>query len=669
MKIHVMSLLLGVMACLCVFIVSCKDDLPNDPNEQPAETGNTAWFSIKITGAGGISTKALQTEEGTADESKVNSVLVALYNTSTGNVEYQFRMNIHSGASSVMEGSDLYQGNTAKRFQTVAKQVKRQDYNLLVVLNPREAILTATAEGSNISAFKTAVALNSVEDLTGERYDNFLMCNWQDLVLADADTYIFPSKEEALATPVPVSVERAVGKVIVGGSAKGKIYSFEGWALNVTNRKTYWMRQPWMAIGNDGTGVTNEESPDVNNRYLNYAKDPNAARDQYAANAWHSYGAWVANSATGDAPAYLNGDFTFTHSASAAWKPVGTANWLYAPENTMEAAQQYGDVSTSVVLKIKYNPAKSALGAAVGADTPYYIYYGGKSRYTFTAAELEAEYVWQQGNGGKPQTYTDPLIQEFMNHIGQYRAVLGEGVAFTAYAADASNISCNLRRDFAFFDSAHLNYYRIPIPHFSKAEQPDPMGYGRYGVVRNNVYRLTVDDVLGPGTAEIAPWKSGDPDGPGNPGDPDGPANPDYPGGPVYPGDPGYPGKPVYPGDPDYPDNPSKPGEPVYPGDPGYPGKPVYPGDPDYPDDTPGDPDIPGNHGGPNDPDDPKGPVAPGNPGNPVDPVDPNDDPGGGDPPPDPPPGGGDDDTYWLSFRVKILDWTIRTHGVSAGGE
>jgi len=558
MKSHTMSLFLGVMACFCITTVSCKSDSIDDLN-RPSEAEETSYFSISVIGAAGLSTRALQTEEGIANESKVNEILLALYNTSTGDVEYQFPLDIHSDGSSTVEGNDLYQtGSTVKQFQTIAKQVKRQNYNLLVVLNPRDAIVTATAEGQNISVFKTAVTLKNVTDLTGALYDNFLMCNWQDLVFADAGTSLFSTEEEALSNPVSVYVERAVSKVMVDGSAgKDKAFSIQGWAVDVVNKKTYWMRQPWMAISNNGTGVTNEaESPNVSERYFNYAKDPNAARDQYDGNAWHSYKAWFAHDGTGVAPDTPNKDFTFIRSASAVWKTPGTSNWIYVPENTMEAVQQYSDVATSIVLKAKYDPEESALGAAIAPDASYFVYYIEESRYIFTAEELEAEYTYQKNNEGKSQTYTDSQVQEFMNNIEQYRALLGEDIGFTVYAS-ISDTSRGLQEDFGFFDSKHINYYRIPIPHFSEMEQPDPLGYGRYGVVRNNVYKLTIDDIYGPGMAEIVPSGS---DSGEDPDDPDGPDDPD-------------------------------------------------------------DPDVPGK------------------------------------------------DTNWLSFRVRILDWTIRTHGVSAGDE
>ena len=58
-----------------------------------------------------------------------------------------------------------------------------------------------------------------------------------------------------------------------------------------------------------------------------------------------------------------------------------------------------------------------------------------------------------------------------------------------------------------------LNYYYYEIRHDNKTEKE--MDFGKYGVVRNNWYQLTLGSVNGAGT----PWYP-DPNNPG-PGDPD----------------------------------------------------------------------------------------------------------------------------------------------------
>ncbi|UVV64124.1 Mfa1 fimbrilin C-terminal domain-containing protein [Bacteroides fragilis] len=48
-------------------------------------------------------------------------------------------------------------------------------------------------------------------------------------------------------------------------------------------------------------------------------------------------------------------------------------------------------------------------------------------------------------------------------------------------------------------------YYTVLIRHFSNNMVPVLMGYGRYGVVRNNVYQLSINKIIGPGQPVINP--------------------------------------------------------------------------------------------------------------------------------------------------------------------
>ena len=48
-------------------------------------------------------------------------------------------------------------------------------------------------------------------------------------------------------------------------------------------------------------------------------------------------------------------------------------------------------------------------------------------------------------------------------------------------------------------------YYTVLIRHFSNNMVPVLMGYGRYGVVRNNVYQLSINKIIGPDPPVIPP--------------------------------------------------------------------------------------------------------------------------------------------------------------------
>ena len=44
------------------------------------------------------------------------------------------------------------------------------------------------------------------------------------------------------------------------------------------------------------------------------------------------------------------------------------------------------------------------------------------------------------------------------------------------------------------------NYYYVPIRHFDDRQQPKLGAYGRYGVVRNHLYKINIASVLAPGS-------------------------------------------------------------------------------------------------------------------------------------------------------------------------
>ena len=376
----------------------------------------------------------------------------------------------------------------------------------------------------------TAVQVTDIADLIGADADEFLMTNWQGLVDVDGDILKATKLEaEAAGAPITVYVERAVAKILV--TVDPAITGTVEWVLDVKNTQTYWMRNPWMAVNANGSGNTvATEYTDIAFRYLHYAKDPNSEGGAVNAN-WHSWEAWAAHGRQGTAPTYKNPDFVFLPDdmSTVTWNATGESLWEYMVENTMEADQQYRDVTTSIILKAPYAPETSSLSVdgtppvAIGAGTQYYVFYGTNNRYVFAASELQAEYVFQY-NGGAPQwgttskNYSPAEVQTFMENINIYGGFVSGD--FNAGLAESEQ----LRYDFAYFDGQQINYYRIPIKHFTDDEQPTLMAYGRFGVVRNNVYKLTLTSLDGPGAAEVTtrpPTPPVDPPGPEEPEGPD----------------------------------------------------------------------------------------------------------------------------------------------------
>ncbi|WP_295935958.1 Mfa1 family fimbria major subunit [uncultured Alistipes sp.] len=516
-------------------LTCCTSEVPEGGGKEGPDDGETAYLSITVRGATGMESRA-GTDTGIPMESDVHTIRVVLYNAAHVAQEPLDFTDLHTSGQD-FKGDDLVTGSSASKFTTVGRKVKKQDYQMVVILNPTPAIKEVTEAGSTLSEFNEAATIER-EWWLGDDYFGFVMTNWQGLVNVDKDIYIREKKEQAEAAPVGVHVERALAKVVVltpggvGRAVPDYRYSVERWTLDVVNTKTTYMRTPWKAMAG---GVEQAvESTDTDDRYQNYAKDPNVGD---AANGiFHSYQAWLAAGEIGTAPAFKNPDFKYTDSSkSDNWERVGkktdgtlkTYEYLYVVENTMEARHQYRDVTTSVLIRAQFIPFQSSISATPNMThgDPYFVYYTSSDRYVFLASELEAEYQWQQANATSENPtsteYQDPQIQDFMEHIKDYRDLLGSDVAFTTYAASA--VSTELQYDFSFFDTNQRSYYRVPIRHYEDTEQPNVMQYGRFGVVRNNIYVLTINSIKGPGAVAVKPWPDTPPVTPPGPEEPEGP--------------------------------------------------------------------------------------------------------------------------------------------------
>ena len=194
-------------------------------------------------------------------------------------------------------------------------------------------------------------------------------------------------------------------------------------------------------------------------------------------------------------------------------------NYKYCIENTMAAGYQKFGAATRLVLKGQYAPWKA--GEFTLGDDWYRLPNGTNSKNFKSFAELLAAYTeakLKQTNS-EPMTAQDKLLvsacELFYNQI---QPMLtndpGDFASLTQTILDDSNIQnggelCK-KEGCIYWYPKSLNYYYYEIRHDNAANSY--MEYGKYGVVRNNYYTLTLTKVNGNGT----PWYPG-----GGPEDPD----------------------------------------------------------------------------------------------------------------------------------------------------
>ena len=196
-------------------------------------------------------------------------------------------------------------------------------------------------------------------------------------------------------------------------------------------------------------------------------------------------------------------------------------NYKYCIENTMAEGYQKFGAATRLVLKGKYAPWKDDSDFSLGDD--WYRLPNGTSSVNFKnfalllAAYIEAK---TKETNTQPMTAQEKLLvsacELFYNQIKSELTTSDPGsfALLTQTIIDDNNIQnggelCKEEGCIYWYPKS-LNYYYYEIRHDNTADSY--MEYGKYGVVRNNYYTLTLTKVNGNGT----PWYPG-----GGPEDPD----------------------------------------------------------------------------------------------------------------------------------------------------
>jgi len=504
---------------------------------------------------------------GTPGEQKVDKIRLVYYDARTMIAEYAFTYDaIHSSAQDFKGGNmfdptdaawggenfnytpGLEDANQIITFIPKAEIIRSKYYKLLVLVNPDDNLITATkakfekkgikdadnarAAGDsiynatatnfeNFNAIKASIG-TSGNDLTPfvgkanfkDTPDYFFMSNQQGLIDVTPEKIFKTEKESYLSTNrLKAPVDRAVAKVTLRAdfdkiSETSNATVSDGiWKLDVTNLTTYYLRHQVAIAGGEAEVPT---SP----RVRLYAEDTNY--DLYSWKRYTYFGTDIKDitglntSSPDDIKKHFNylettafDDPVNVNEVGIYVSPGADDNWMnytseYVLENTMPADEQFEDVTTAAVLKVNYFPDESAIGTKLGDGTPYYIWNG----YAFDAADLVAIRDFNP----EDQTITDPekyemfvTLQKYLkaNDTGGLNFKGKYGESFTTYPS-ASESAGDLQ-----VNVDGVNYYRLLIRHFNNALEPKTMGYGRYGVVRNNWYRMTLTKLMGPGSIEI----------------------------------------------------------------------------------------------------------------------------------------------------------------------
>ncbi len=371
----------------------------------------------------------------------------------------------------------------------------------------------------------------------------FYMSN-ADGAIPVTSTNLWGTKSEAEANPISINVERSVAKVAVKKGSNFSILSgaeFDDnslvWRVDIMNKVMYPLRRQTNTAPFSGSAPGPNEMA-TTDRALRYAVDPN----------WDN----LSNQRNSSLPKvtlfdryWTENDLTrFFYNPQLTWSLDGVIrsdNFEYTTENTMAAEEQYEDVTTRILIHCNFRPpllSPRIAEAAPGIDKGIELT-GELATKAGNAPATRAPYLQPPPAAGVSfYTYSGRAFSlQTMNHFLKYppsidtdthpelqplkdlcmdntqnaalRAAFGlpanvwdivDAVTEPAEAGSYNGVN---------FYKRGISYYGVPIRHFNDIQSPVPMGYGRWGVVRNNYYMMTINSISWPGSPTIP-----DPTGP-----------------------------------------------------------------------------------------------------------------------------------------------------------
>ena len=547
------------MAVMATALVGCSsnDNLAPDGKDNVGKTGEAyASFRINLPTVSGTRADDPKPGEpsfngGDANEYAVNDATLLVFKkvTEGGKDVYKYQEAVELGNMEPWTKKDPANGGITTTAKMTAKLTKASvgsnDYYALILLNNNynagasTAKITYPVENQTFSEWsKKADNANATNYL---KYDKgFFMANAPKYV-ADGEpetlvkiSAIYASKQPAEnSTATTVYVERGLAKVslasgsenkhvkITAGNYKDDQVDITGWTLDVTNTKTYPVHVTeglWADIWKTTVTPTNGASMDrfhdtklTEFPRVYWGLDPN-----YSTNF-----ASVAD---------CGGEFTMATKGN--FKTGAEAKKAqYCLENTFDINHMVQGQTTRVLFSAKYTPN------GFGENETFYKM--GNSSQLWNATKVEAQIkakameVLSEADEAKVTVTLDATANDLtkagVHFVAAANVTHVGGPALTTDDVDKINAKLGFKKattkdaavGLSTFESG-VSYYIARVKHFNELTpwNPGNLTYdgnnanwlGRYGVLRNNWYELSVSSVSGPGYPDIPKVNPTDPD-------------------------------------------------------------------------------------------------------------------------------------------------------------
>lgn len=551
------------LAVLAAMTASCSsnNELVNGGNGSGENESGASYASITINLPTTSGTRAANDkfDGGTASEYAVNDATLLIFEKDgSSENEYKFVEQASLGNLEPWKKDNTDDNGITTEATITAKlntaTVGNTNYYALVILNNldknnEKKVKMPTSTDTYGSWNDATNAVNLVDNKNG-----FYMANAPQFTAADAEPTtlvqikgIYRTQEEAHSKPgTTVHVERGLAKVTVGkgtgkdyftgAKAEGSKYDNDDvkitdWALDVTNKNSF----PVHVTAGLKDGVTSAGIP----AYTDIWKDAAAATGTTPATS-----RFVSHPATGAFkrvywgidPNYSKSltdktaceqEFTLVKAdgSDAVWK--SSTDPLYCLENTFDIYHMLQGQTTRVLLKATYTP--SALASAT--DKTFFMI--GNSSDIWTKDKLIAQITSKAKEALKTTAeptveLTGDLLTAGTHFLTTENVSIKEGETEKVTEDLVANLNNKLGLDKTnkVGIKTYLNgesYYIARIKHFGDDLTPWVAGndtydgnnlnwLGRYGVLRNNWYDLTINKISGPGYPDVPEVKPDTPD-------------------------------------------------------------------------------------------------------------------------------------------------------------
>lgn len=549
---------LAVIAAMTASCSSNEDLGTAGPGTGTNETGvGYATFSINLPTTSGTRAGGPTFEHGSDYEYKVNDATLLIFKkgepTKKGETpkegDYTFVESVELGSMAPWKDPTETGVTTHAKITAKLEHVdKNGEFFALVLLNngtgTNTKVAVPTDEGMKFSDWNAAANAKDIANYT----NGFYMANaplFKDnkvttLVAINKDN-IYPTEEQAAkGTATDIYVERGLAKVtlktgiaagntddnytVTGVTYKGDKVTIKNWALDVTNTKTFPIHNV-DGLSDDYTNIwSNTDTPAGSNgantqRFVDNNKDTKAKRVYWGKDP--NYDNTAADKTA------LNAEFNNVANKDVTAEPTTS---LYCLENTFNLANMKQGQTTRVVFKAKYIPN------GIAENTNFYKI--GKNTAIWNEDNLVKEIkaaVASVVTGATIDNTTvkldaseNKITAAGTHYVKAANITVKISETETAKISDANITAINTQLGLKETDKVGIStyeggdsYYIARIKHFGDALTNWESGtygennleyLGRYGVLRNNWYELTVQSVSGPGYPSVPEVKPNTPD-------------------------------------------------------------------------------------------------------------------------------------------------------------